>query len=82
MLSPCFLNLNGNVMHVFENIYRVVIVCLQEKIAGLDAFTLTKKFGITSKFDSTSSEYYATFLEVIICTNFKPKFVIKIIGCY
>ena len=61
---------------------RVVIVCLQEKIAGLDAFTLTKKFGITSKFDSTSSEYYATFLEVIICTNFKPKFVIKIIGCY
>lgn len=36
--------------------FRVVIVCLQEKIAVLDALTLTKKFGITSTFSGQDFE--------------------------
>ena len=55
-LSASLFSCTSNKLHVIK--FRVVVVCLQEKIAVLDAFNLTKKFGITSKFDSISNEYY------------------------
>lgn len=46
-------------------IFRVMVVCLQEKIAVLDALSLSKKFGITSEFNNNGI-YEKNFPECLL----------------